>query len=476
MKFSRRNLLEAAALSALPGRAAPERPNIILLLGDDHRRDAAGCYGNRLVQTPELDRLAGEGVLFENHFTTTPICCASRASIMLGEYAGSHGINDFETPLRDGQVARSYWRQLAGAGYHTGFIGKFGVGAKMPAESFDVWMGFGGQGHYFPHGPEGPHLNHIVRDQIHEFLDSAPAGRPFCLSVSFKAPHEEDEDPRTYLPSQDTAARYAGVTFPEHGGAGSDDINRFPLAIQRSENRRRWAGRYSTPALNQATKNGYYRLITGIDDVIGSMRKKLGELGLARNTIILYSADHGIFEGEHGFAGKWYGHEEPLAIPLIVYDPRLPADARGKRVRATSLNIDLQPTLLDLAGVRADAPAQGQSLARYLKDSGSSGRGVFFFEHRFPYRGWIPSSEGIRTARWKYIRYTDAAAPFEELYDLQANPKETVNLAGNPEYRRQSDTLDRYARTWRGALSSWRPGTPWIDPVSGEDLRRDGLV
>ena len=476
MNFSRRSLLEMAALSALPASATEKRPNIVLLLGDDHRWDALGCMGNPVVQTPNLDRLAGEGALFQNHFTTTPICCVSRASIMLGEYAGGHHIYDFATPLSPSQVATAYWSQMSRAGYHTGFIGKFGVGNKMPESSFDVWMGFPGQGFYFPHGASGPHLNHIMRDQAVEFVQSAPKNKPFCLSVSFKAPHVQDEDPRQYLPSQDTEARYRNVHIPPHRGAPSSDIERFPLAFHHSESRRRWGVRFATPELYQASVKGYYRLITGIDDVLGSLREELQRLGMAGNTIIIYSADHGIFNGEHGFAGKWYGHEESLRIPLIVYDPRLPGSQRGKRIEAMTLNIDLQPTVLEFAGITASGATHGRSVLPHLRNPKSEGRGVWYFEHKFPYRGWIPSSEGIRTKRWKYMRYTDVAAPYEEIYDLEKNPIETVNLAGRPEYRSQHQVLARYCQTWKQSLATWQPGAEWTDPISQADLERDGLT
>lgn len=480
MSLSRRSFLELASASALAA-AESTPPNVILLLGDDHRWDALGCAGNPIVRTPELDRLAHDGVRFGNHFCTTPICCASRASIMLGEYAGSHGIYDFATPLNASQARLSYWGQMKQAGYYTGFIGKYGVGNKMPESSFDVWNGFPGQGFYFPKGPNGPHLNHIMRDQASDFIGNAPRGNPFCLSVSFKAPHVQDEDPAQYLPSQDTEARYSGVVIPPLRRAGATDIDRFPPAIQHSENRRRWGVRFATPDLYQASVKGYYRLLTGIDDVIGSLRATLEKRGLAENTVIVYSADHGIFNGEHGFAGKWYGHEESLRIPLIVYDPRLPAAARGKVVSAMTLNIDLQPTLLELAGLSTSGQAQGKSVSPYLNNATpnattTAARSVWFFEHRFPDGGWIPSSEGIRTERWKYIRYTDNAMPFEELYDLRTDPNETANLIPNRAFQRQREALRRYTNTWRQALRAWTSAQEWQDPVSDRDVVHDGLL
>ena len=481
MPISRRNFLELAAATAIMGPTsrsqgtdAAMRPNILFMLADDHRWDALGCMGNPIIQTPQLDRLAREGVIFDNHFCTTPICCASRASIMLSQYAGTNGIYDFATPLAPEQVQQTYWQQLKEAGYHIGFVGKFGVGNKMPSESFDYWKGFPGQGNYFPQGPAGPHLTHIMRDQANEFFESAPRDRPFCLSISFKAPHVQDESPQQYLPSRDTYSLYQGVTIPPHSRAGSDNINRFPLAIQRSESRHRWGVRFATPELYQASVKGYYRLISGIDGAIGSMRETLSKLGLADNTIIIYSADHGIFNGEHGLAGKWYGHEESIRIPLIIHDPRLPLNAQGKRRKAMTLNIDLHPTVLELAKLKPPATAQGRSLVPLLLGQNSARRQVWFIEHHFPYGGWIPSSEGIRTGRWKYLCYTDSAAPFEELYDLEHDPFETRNLIGDAQFAHEQQVLAAYREIWRDSLRD--KSRHWAEPIGKERLQQDGIV
>ncbi len=476
MKVSRRDFIEAAGASSLisqTGAAEGKPPNILFVLADDHRADALGCMGNRIVQTPELDRLAREGVIFDNHFCTTPICCASRASIMLGQYAGTHGINDFKTSLSRQQVNQTYWQQLKTAGYHIGFIGKFGVGDKMPGEAFDYWKGFPAQGFYFPQGPSGPHLTYIMRDQANEFLEKAPRDKPFCLSVSFKAPHVQDEDPAQYLPSNDTLSLYKDITVPPPKGAGPEDVRRFPLAIQHSENRRRWGVRFATPDIYQASVKGYYRLISGIDRAMGSLRAKLDSLRLGDNTIIVYSADHGIFNGEHGFAGKWYGHEESIRIPLIVYDPRLAVEGRGKRIGAMSLNIDLNPTVLEFAGLKPAPSTQGRSLVPTIRNGRLADRSVWFFEHHFPNNGWIPSSEGIRTKRWKYIQYTDNAAPFEELYNLETDPNELQNLAGKSTWTKQHAALRKYCQRWNVSL---RSGEGWKEPIGPVDLKKDGIV
>ena len=480
MSLSRRDFLEmtavagAAKLTSAAGLKDEQRPNILFMLADDHRWDVMGCRGNPIVHTPQMDRLAQDGVLFENHFCTTPICCASRASIMLSQYAGTNGIYDFATPLSPEQVQQTYWEQFKQAGYHIGFIGKFGVGDKMPSDSFDYWKGFPGQGHYFPQGPGGPHLTDIMRDQAKEFLETAPRQKPFCLSISFKAPHVQDEAPEQYLPAPETLSLYKDVTIPAPRGAGTEDIRRFPLALQHSESRHRWGVRFATPELYQASVKGYYRLVSGIDAAIGSIREALERQGLAENTIIVYSADHGIFNGEHGLAGKWYAHEESIRMPLIIYDPRMPAHLRGKRRQEMTLNIDLHPTVLEMAKLQPVGLVQGRSLARLLRGEQAEARKVFFIEHHFPYQRWIPSSEGIRTERWKYIRYTDSAAPFEELYDLKQDRFETRNLAGQAEYAAQQKALTGYCREWSASLR--KKTTKWTEPVGEADLARDGLV
>lgn len=483
MDFSRRTFLEVASaatastlMPAISSAKEHRPPNILLMLGDDHRWDALGCMGNPIINTPNLDRLAGEGVLFKNNFTTTPICGASRASIMTGQYAGTTGIYASE-PLSPTQVQQTYWMKLKQAGYRIGFIGKFGVGSTietMPSEAFDYWKGFPGLGIYFPQGPHGPHLTHIIRDQVNEFLVNTPQDKPFCLSVSFKAPHVQDQAPEQYLPSMDTLSLYRDVNIPPHGRAGSQDIERFPLAIQHSESRHRWGVRFSTPATYEASIKGYYRLISGIDAAIASIRETLNKRGLADNTIILYSADHGIFNGEHGLAGKWYPHEESIRTPLIIFDPRLPVNIRGQHREALTLNIDLHSTVLEMAGIPPQASTQGQSLVSLLSEDRRDFRSIFFIEHHMTYGGWIPSSEAIRTKRWKYIHYTDYASPYEELYDLENDPYEVNNLIAHPHYVRQQSVLREYRLRWRDSFRT--RSTHWTPPISERDIEVDRVM
>jgi hypothetical protein len=188
---SRRSFLGSVAAAPVIARRLPSaasgRPNILFLLSDDQRWDALGCMGNRIIQTPNLDRLSSQGVTFTNNFVTTAICMSSRASIFTGLHLRAHGINSFNAPLRPADFERSYPMLMREAGYRTGFIGKWGVGNQMPAARFDYFKGFPGQGVYFPKEGGGKHLTNIMGEQATEFIDGSSEKQPFCLSISFKS-------------------------------------------------------------------------------------------------------------------------------------------------------------------------------------------------------------------------------------------------------------------------------------------------
>jgi arylsulfatase A-like enzyme len=434
--------LAAAACSRLSAQSSGARPNIVFLLTDDQRWDSLGCMGNRVISTPNIDGLSERGVTFENHFVTSAICMTSRASIFTGQYASAHGINDFATNFTPAQHAQTYPERMRQAGYHVGLVGKYGVGNKMPVDRFDYWAGFPGQGKYFQ--PDGRHLTAVMGAQSLDFLDKAPKDKPFCLSVSFKAPHVQDEDPRQFLHSPETASLYVGTRFPLPETAAPEYISRLPVEVHRSEGRRRWAVRFSTPELYQESVRSYYRLITEVDTVVGRIRKQLARMGADRNTVIVFSSDNGFYLGEHGLAGKWLMHEESIRTPLIVYDPRASARDHGRRETAMSLNIDIAPTLLDFAGVQPPPSMQGRSVRQ-----NAPARTEWFYEHAFTAAGWIPSTEGVRTERWKYTRYLDTKPLFEELYDLAADPREKQNLADQASHSQQLADLRQRWQHWR---------------------------
>ena len=444
------------------------RPNIIFLVTDDQRWDTLGCMGNQIIQTPHVDRLAEQGIVFDNCFVTTSICMTNRACIFTGQYAARHGVISFRTNFTPEQLAETYPGRLKRAGYYLGFIGKWGVGTP-PKDLFDYNQGWPGQNRYLKNvqgkdvlayldpaskgnGPEleQVHITAHMGGQAIEFIEGAPADRPFCLSLSFKAPHCQDGQPafRQFPYDPRLKRLYQDVTIPPAPLSQPAFFEALPEFLKTSENRTRWTVRFATEEMYQHSVKSYYRLITGVDRVVGRLVKKLEEKGLDDNTIIVYTGDNGFYLGERGFAGKWFPHEVSIRVPLVVYDPRLPPGRRGKRCDRTVLSIDLAPTVLTMAGAEVPRRMQGESLLPLIEGQDPEWRSEFFYEHLFNHKT-IPRNEAVRDERYKYIRYLDMEPPNEELYDLSADPDEGRNLAADP---RHAETLARM----RAKLAAWR--------------------
>jgi arylsulfatase A-like enzyme len=229
--------------------------------------------------------------------------------------------------------------------------------------------------------------------------------------------------------------------------ATEEAFRRLPEFVQKSEGRRRWERRFATPEMFQRVTKDYYRLITGLDREVGRIALALRERKLADDTVIVFTSDNGYFLGERGMADKWLPYEESIRVPLIAFDPRLPQPARGRKVDAPALNVDLAPTLLDLAGLPMPDGMQGRSLVPLLKEGKAppGWRTDFFYEH-LTLPKIIPPAEGVRTERWKYFRWVDADPVVEELYDLRADPLEEHNLAASPAHAKTLRELrDRWA-------------------------------
>jgi len=424
---------------SLAAQTKQHRPNLIFLLTDDQRWDTLGSYGNSLIHTPNIDALARDGVVFDNMFVTTSICAPSRASILTGQYVRRHGIWDFQTELTAAQLSRSYLGVLKKAGYKIGFIGKWGVG-NPPASFFDFDRTFPGQGQYFVaiEGKEH-HLTSVMGDQALEFLQSAESDLPFCLSVSFKAAHVQDsydlgEEPFPFDP--DLTHLYQEIEIPLPTASGPQLFESLPPFLQNSENRMRWAVRFWGPRRYQDSVKGYYRLVSGVDVVVGRIVETLRAKGLLENTVIIFTGDNGFFLGEFGLAGKWLPHEVSIRVPLVIFDPRLTSAQRNQHRSELALNIDLAPTMLGLADLKPPDAMQGLNLSPLIKGEQIDWREEFFYEHHYRHER-IPPTEAVRTGRWKYIRYVETQPLYEELYDLREDPAETKNLANLPDYRPQ---------------------------------------
>jgi arylsulfatase A-like enzyme len=268
-------------------------PNIVLILADDLRYDALGFAGNKVIHTPNIDRLAARGTIFTNSFCTTAICPISRTSIITGQYERRHKIANFATPLTKEHFAHTFPALLRQHGYRTGFIGKWGLGAPLPAAEYDYFRGFPGQGDYFPKGKlgvAGEHLTARQAAQAVEFLDGCSAGSPFLLQISTKAPHVQDDAiKRPFPPDPKHESLFLDVTIPKPPTATEADFRALPEFLQTSEARARWRTRFSTDDLFQHTVKDYYRLIVGIDELVGTVMDKLDAQHLGRNTVVIFT-------------------------------------------------------------------------------------------------------------------------------------------------------------------------------------------
>lgn len=421
-----------------------ELPNIIFLLTDDQRWDAMGAMGNSIIETPNLDKLANNGLLFQNAYVTTSICAVSRASILTGQYLSRHGINDFNTGLSENALNETYPLQLKKNGYRIGFIGKYGIGDSngQPKHQFDYWVCTEKQQPDYENLDENGnyiHYTDLVSKNILSFLATTEK-RPFCLSVSFKAPHVQDGDPRQFIPNPRYENYYQNVIIPEPKTANPKYWESFPDFFRTNKNiaRERWKLRFDTPEKYQNSVKNYYRLITGVDDVVGSMLAYLKKKGLDENTIIIFMGDNGMLLGEHGLAGKWYTYEESVRVPLLIYDPRKNG-LKGKKEQI-ALNIDIAPTILGLAHIKIPSSMQGLDLLDKLKNNRPT-RTRFFYQHTFLGSPQLPKAEGVISKTLKYTNYIEHA--YEELYDLTKDPHEEVNLAGNPSYYKELENQRR---------------------------------
>ena len=420
--------------------AQVDRPNIIFILTDDQRFDALGYAGNELIHTPEMDKLAEAGTYFSNAMVTTPICAASRASLISGVYERTHRFNFQTGDIREEYMANAYPKVLRQSGYHTGFYGKYGIRYRSKAEMFDEYetydrnTAFDDRRGYFYKTIKGDtvHLTRYTGQQGLDFIEkNATKGKPFCLALNFSAPHAHDSAKDQYFWQKTTAPLLASTTIPAPALGAQKYFNTLPQPVRDGFNRLRWTWRYDTPEKYQHSVKGYYRMLSGIDLEIGKLRKQLATKGLDKNTVIILMGDNGYFLGERQLAGKWLMYDNSVRVPLIIFDPR---NKRHVDSDQFALNIDVPATILDLAGAKQPALYQGKSLLPIVDgQTNNLGRDTVLIEHIWDFE-MIPPSEGVRTKDWKYFRYIDDQCA-EELYHLKEDPHEISNLAKDPQHR-----------------------------------------
>jgi len=437
-----------------------KRPNIIFLLADDQCTYSVGCYGNKDVKTPQMDRLGNDGVIFDNHYDTTSICMASRANIMTGMYEYKTGTNFNHGNMKPEVWAKSYPALLREAGYLTAFAGKFGFEVEgygfECGEFFDVWGGGPGQTEYqtarnksmAKYAKEYPHstlsYGAFGQDVIKQ---AAQEDRSFCLSISFKAPH------RPVTPDPKFNDVYAGKTFTKPGNFGRKYADH--LAEQSKQGRQytrftEW--RYDTDYDGVMAK--YNQLIYAIDVSIGMIRDELERQGVADNTVIIYTSDNGYICGSHGYASKVLPMEESSRVPLMIYDPRSKTSGKKLRSQALTGNIDFAPTILELAGVSLPDNMDGKSLLPLVREPSGDIRDHMAFMNVW---GTVPThSLSALEKNWKYTFWWyggKGMTPTEELFDTANDPLELKNLATDPAY---SSDLERMRKAYDKELEAWK--------------------
>ncbi len=417
---------------------AQDNPNIIFILTDDQRFDAIGYVGNPLAHTPEMDKLATSGTFFENAMVTTPICAASRASLLSGVYERTHQFNFQTGNIREEYMSQAYPKLLRDAGYYTAFYGKYGVRYPEQDKLFDEHETYDRntrfpdrRGYYYKTiGEDSVHLTRYTGQKAIDFIDQADSDQPFCLALNFSAPHAQDNAEDQYFWQEEVNHVLDKETVPPPSRGGDSFFDRLPEAVKAGFNRLRWTWRYDTPEKYQHSVKGYYRMIAGIDLEIAKIRKSLEEKGLDKNTVIILMGDNGYFLGERQLAGKWLMYDNSVRVPLIIYDPRVKGQRDSKEL---ALNIDVPATILDLAGVAQPVIWQGKSLLPIVtKKESTLNRDTVLIEHLWEFAN-IPPSEGVRTHDWKYFRYVNDQS-IEELYNLKDDPKEINNLASDSKY------------------------------------------
>ena len=444
--------------------AKETRPNIVFLLSDDQATYSVGSYGNPEAQTPHLDRLAAQGLSFDHHYDTTAICMASRASIMTGMYEYKTGCNFEHGPLLREHFDRSYPVLLRGSGYRTAFAGKFGFEVTEapstrgipPEDDFDAWGGGPGQTFYETvknksmrhYADKYPHSSRSYGAFGSDFIkESVQSGKPFCLSISFKAPHR----PVSPDPLDDDVYRWKHFTKPanygrEHGGHFSRQSQQGRQYVRFSE----WGYENDYDRVMAL----YHQQIYAVDAAVGMIRKALEESGVAENTVVIFTSDNGFLCGSHGYGSKVLPYEEASRVPLIIYDPRDESATPGARCDSLTGNVDFAPTILDLAGLPVPSTMDGKSLLSLYRNPNASIRDFIPLINV-----WGPKevhSLAVVTKDYKYVFWNyggEDFVPTEELYHLTEDRLELVNEVTNSDHQ---NALQVMRGAYDRSLGDWK--------------------
>ena len=453
------------------------RPNIVVVLSDDHRADYLGVAGHPILKTPNIDRLANEGIYFQNAFVTTAACTPNRTCILTGQYERKHGVTfGSQSSLTEEAFLETYPMLLRKSGYFVGYIGKnhtpiglsksveeieaehiakhyieigdYAKSSGVMERNFDYWYGNHGHTRFYPKRPHPIYTNakadtqiEILEEGMKNFfkqnesfsqgqvsLRSRPKDQPFCLLVNFNLPHgagtssmqSRNSDPDLYK----TAYRdsMSSMALPESYIA-KDKIVRPKIP------KTAYSGKYiatynyvqTPPDLRQRMVRTC-QAIEGIDNFVGSLIHELKQQGVYDNTIILFTSDHGLQFGEHGLGGKVLLYEDSIRVPFIIFDPRSQGLKKQQIIKQMALSIDTAPTLLSLAGIQVPKEMQGRDLRKLINGKEAAWRQDFFCENMFMGQNY-PRMEAVRNERFKYIRYFSKKKDRHHIKVLQASIK-----------------------------------------------------
>lgn len=416
-------------------------PNLVVILSDDHRADHLGSTGAvPFLQTPALDAMAASGLTFNHAYCTTSLCSPSRASFLTGQYASRHGVQNNLSAWVAGTT--TVFDGLASAGYRCAYIGKWHMPGDLPdlpgVERFITFTVQEGQGRYIDcpliiDGVETPRPGTYVTTDLTDYaiawLQEQDPSTPFCLFLAHKAVHHEFVPPADLLGTYDDVP----VTLPDES-----------FTYQTLLDRNVWEG---TAGRLETAYRRYCETLLGLDREIGRLVGSLNDLGFADDTAVFYTSDNGYSWGEHVLTGKRWAYDDNIRLPFIARWPAGIPDPGAVRAEPI-LNIDLAPTLLDLAAVPIPASMQGVSLVPLLRDEPTQWREEIYYEYfeDFPYQ--VPASRAVRTADHLYIEYDRGLPP--ELYVTSTDPDQLVNVADDPAYAELRAELSALLADLRG--------------------------
>ena len=476
-----------ACITGQQKKADAKRPNILYIMSDDHSYQTISAYGYGLNQTPNIDKIAGSGMLFRNSFVANSISGPCRAIVLTGKFSHMNGFYDNSGKTMFDGSQQTFPKLLQAAGYQTAVIGKWHLGSTPTG--FDYYSIHTGQGTYYgpdmiePDGKktyEGEYATDLTCKKSVEWLEQRDKSKPFCLLMQFKAPH------RNWMPAPDKMEMYEDVTFPlpdnfyddyrgrraaaeqkmtiakdmtiewdtkmldlDNSGYG-ESIGKAELSRMTPEQRatfdrvygkiredflaRNLQGNELTEWKYQRYMRDYLKVISTIDDKVGLMIDYLKKNGLWENTVVVYTSDQGFYMGEHGWFDKRFMYEESFRAPLLISYPRL-IKKGGVENSALVQNIDFAPTILDLAGIEVPQDMQGESFKSILAGKKDEIRDALYYHYyEFPVPHAVKRHYGVRDSRYKLIHFYYDIDTWE-LFDLQNDPKEMTNLIDDPNYR-----------------------------------------